>query len=205
MCIGQECASRLRKRGVALHHRKAGVGEPVACREGCGARSRAHIEHARDRRRAQSLAHFTEDRVSGGVSCGHPRHQVSGGALAGAQAAQRGCAAFAIGTGHRGGSALEGREPGLFRLLLDDASDRYWQLHSSIMTELLRAARVGISRRGKLEPGNDGYENGGNGSGFRERGKFEPGTKIRQKAANFEPGTDLRRTHGSGFSREATA
>ncbi|SPE34171.1 hypothetical protein SBA3_2100004 [Candidatus Sulfopaludibacter sp. SbA3] len=31
-------------------------------------------------------------------------------------------------------------------------------------------------------------------------GKFEPGTKIRQKAANFEPGTDLRRTRGSGFS-----
>ncbi|SPE40259.1 hypothetical protein SBA3_370025 [Candidatus Sulfopaludibacter sp. SbA3] len=59
--------------------------------------------------------------------------------------------------------------------------------------------------------------------GFRARGKCEPGTKIRQKAANFEPGTDLRRTRadtrlgifeggwhgfaadrGSGFSRETT-
>jgi len=39
--------------------------------------------------------------------------------------------------------------------------------------------------------------------GISRRGKFEPGTKIRQKAANFEPGTDLRRTHGSGFSRES--
>ncbi|SPE33632.1 hypothetical protein SBA3_2010008 [Candidatus Sulfopaludibacter sp. SbA3] len=56
-------------------------------------------------------------------------------------------------------------------------------------------------------------ENGGeNASGFREganssqarsrRGKLEPGTKIRQKAANFEPGTDLQRIRGSGFSRE---
>jgi len=35
------------------------------------------------------------------------------------------------------------------------------------------------------------------------KGKFEPGTKIRQKAANFEPGTDLQGTHGLGFSRVA--
>jgi len=40
--------------------------------------------------------------------------------------------------------------------------------------------------------------------GVSRRGKFEPGTKIRQKAANFEPGTDLRRTCGSGFSRGGT-
>jgi len=37
--------------------------------------------------------------------------------------------------------------------------------------------------------------------GISRRGKFEPGTKIRQKAANFEPGTDLQRIRGSGFSR----
>jgi len=49
--------------------------------------------------------------------------------------------------------------------------------------------------------GNDGYENGGERVGASRRGKFEPGTKIRQEAANFEPGTDLRRAHGSGFSR----
>jgi len=46
-------------------------------------------------------------------------------------------------------------------------------------------------------------ENGGERVGISRRGKFEPGTKIRQKAANFDPGTDLRRTHGSGFSRES--
>ncbi|SPE40973.1 hypothetical protein SBA3_4030007 [Candidatus Sulfopaludibacter sp. SbA3] len=44
--------------------------------------------------------------------------------------------------------------------------------------------------------GNDRYENGGGERvGISRRGKFEPGTKIRQKAANFKPGTDLRRTH----------
>ncbi|SPE39638.1 hypothetical protein SBA3_3310008 [Candidatus Sulfopaludibacter sp. SbA3] len=37
--------------------------------------------------------------------------------------------------------------------------------------------------------------------GISERGKLEPGTKIRQKAANFEPGTDLQRIRGSGFSK----
>jgi len=43
--------------------------------------------------------------------------------------------------------------------------------------------------------------------GVSRRGKLEPGTKIRQKTANFEPGTDLRRAHrlgilegGSGFA-----
>jgi len=39
--------------------------------------------------------------------------------------------------------------------------------------------------------------------GISHRGKFEPGTKIRQKAANFDPGTDLRRTRCSGVSRVA--
>ncbi|SPE35014.1 hypothetical protein SBA3_2220005 [Candidatus Sulfopaludibacter sp. SbA3] len=61
--------------------------------------------------------------------------------------------------------------------------------------------------------GNDGYEKWeifegstgwrrGRGPGYSRRGKFEPGTKIRQKTANFEPGTDLRWTRSSGFSRE---
>jgi len=93
---------------------------------------------------------------------------------------------------------------------------------------MMAGKRVGISRRGKFEPGTKIRQKAANfepgtdlrrthGSGFsREsaddgwktrrvsrRGKFEPGTKIRQKAANFEPGTDLRRTHNSGFSREA--
>ncbi|SPE42589.1 hypothetical protein SBA3_620015 [Candidatus Sulfopaludibacter sp. SbA3] len=35
--------------------------------------------------------------------------------------------------------------------------------------------------------------------GISRRGKFEPCTKIRQKAANFEPGTDLRRTTPRDF------
>ncbi|SPE26735.1 hypothetical protein SBA3_130003 [Candidatus Sulfopaludibacter sp. SbA3] len=32
--------------------------------------------------------------------------------------------------------------------------------------------------------------------GISRRGKFEPGTKIRQKAANFEPGGEFRAWHG---------
>ncbi|SPE41731.1 hypothetical protein SBA3_4550006 [Candidatus Sulfopaludibacter sp. SbA3] len=35
--------------------------------------------------------------------------------------------------------------------------------------------------------------------GVSRRGKFVPGTKIRQKTANFEPGTDLRRAHRLGI------
>jgi len=38
--------------------------------------------------------------------------------------------------------------------------------------------------------------------GNSRRGKLEPGTKIRQKAANFEPGTVCGRTRGLGFARE---
>jgi len=46
---------------------------------------------------------------------------------------------------------------------------------------------------------------GGKRVGISRGGKLEPGTKIRQTAANFEPGTGLRRTPGTeGDRRQKT-
>ncbi|SPE24567.1 hypothetical protein SBA3_1080003 [Candidatus Sulfopaludibacter sp. SbA3] len=44
-----------------------------------------------------------------------------------------------------------------------------------------------------------GMKMGGGRLGVSRRGKLEPGTEIRQKAANSEPGTGLRRAHRLGI------
>jgi len=82
----------------------------------------------------------------------------------------------------------------------DENSVAPWDRRSFVVVCLLRC-HAAFSRESAHERSLTRWEeNGGeNASGFRGSGKFEPGTKIRQKAANFEPGTDLRRHTARDF------